>query len=315
VWIAASRGIDATDEWHDVTGYAIVGAVFVGTLAAAAFLAKRGAAGVANAETHVKRERAKSTLRLRPIHAALPLIWLITVEVAVEAWYRKHERGLIVRQAWTVRWPESAPNFRDLQLDDRMSGILRFDEGRGATWLFEGRAAAQAAGGDAQPSGPTSPVNLVVYFFRWDAGRSSILRARGHRPDICLPSAGWIQKADHGARNYSAGDVSLPFRHFEFARGGENKLQPTQIAHAFFCVDEDRVRPVVERPETQRELNEMQGFTLLPKLWRLVRTGARPHGQQVMQAMFVGPKQPGPEEAQARFAELVQGLVVIRPHS
>jgi exosortase/archaeosortase family protein len=40
VWIAATQNLAAVDRWHDIAGYAIVGAVFVGTIAIASALAK-----------------------------------------------------------------------------------------------------------------------------------------------------------------------------------------------------------------------------------------------------------------------------------
>jgi uncharacterized protein (DUF952 family) len=152
----------------------------------------------------------------------------------------------------------------------------------------------------------------VVYFFRWDAGRSSILRARGHRPDICLPSAGWEQTREGGTRMYSAGEVSLPFRHFEFVHqraGG----QVRQVANAFFCVAEDRVLPQARESETLQEIEDLQGFALIPRLWQLVLNGERPRAQQVMQILLIGPKPPTPEEARAVVDQLVEDLVVPRP--
>ena len=244
--------------------------------------------------------------------AGTALAWLLLTELAVEAWYRYHERDLVARQGWTVQWPESAKAFRDLEIDERVSGILRFDEGRGASWQLQ----EKESGGDEEDAvaafRPSSPLTCVAYFFRWTAGRSSILRARGHRPDICLPSVGWELTADHGSRLFSAGALPLPFRHFEFTRRG-NGGQPSQIAHAFFCVGEDVV-PVDRRPsEALSEINERQGLTLIPQLWRLVRSGARPHGQQVMQVILVGTRKTAADEAQAQATELIRSLVVAQP--
>jgi exosortase len=46
VWIASSQGINSVSRWHDMAGYTIVGVVFGGCLALAAFL-KRGRAAAA----------------------------------------------------------------------------------------------------------------------------------------------------------------------------------------------------------------------------------------------------------------------------
>ena len=40
VWLAATRGIPAVGDWHDTAGYAILGAVFLGTMGIAAALTR-----------------------------------------------------------------------------------------------------------------------------------------------------------------------------------------------------------------------------------------------------------------------------------
>ena len=327
VWIAVNRGIDATEQWHDVTGYSIVGIVFFGTMTAASMLGRHKAepreaspkAEITESDARCKsppaRPRAAPLFIVSTSAAAMTLAWLLTIEVAVEGWYRYHERDLVQRQGWTVRWPESAWKFRYLKLDDRMSGLLRFDEGRGASWLLQDAAARREVNSVAPVAAASAPpLTCVVYFFRWDASRSSILRARGHRPDVCLPSVGWAQRADHGTRTYSAGDLPLPFRHFEFAGGG-GAPPSAQIAHAFFCVGEDLMRAGAARSETVSEITEMHGLTLIPHLWRLVRSGERPHGQQVMQVVIVSARQMPTADAESRFAKLLRDLIVTEPEA
>ena len=61
-----------------------------------------------------------SALRRIPTAAFVAVLaWIVVVEIAVETWYRLHERDLIPQPQWTVRWPESAPAFHDIQLDER----------------------------------------------------------------------------------------------------------------------------------------------------------------------------------------------------
>ena len=315
VWIAASRGIDATEQWHDTTGYAIVGIVFFGTMAVASFLAGKQPAvpNQAASKQHAPdiQSRSPRWFRVPALIPAAVVTWLVLAEAAVEGWYRYHERDLVTRQGWTVRWPESAPKYRVAKLDERMSGILRFDEGRGASWALPGTSPQASSEGNAEgvAGAAQSPMTCVLYFFRWTEGRSSILRARGHRPDVCLPSVGWGTHADYGTRTYSASQLSLPFRHFEFRRGKETP-RAGQVAHAFFCVGEDLIRPGVEPAESEQEISERQGLSLLPELWRLVRSGMRPHGQQVMQVILVSPKPISVEEATATFGRLLGELVV-----
>lgn len=320
VWVAANRGIAATDEWHDTTGYSIVILVFVGTLAVAALLSRgKPAAAVADEPANVPSRPSDlgyvtSKLPVRVLAAAL--VWLIAAEVAVESWYRYHERNHAPTVPWTVRWPESAPGFRAIDIDERVRGILRFDEGRAAAWRLDADRTPPGDGADGASEKAAAPLNMscVLYFFRWDAGRSSILRARGHRPDICLPSAGWEQTADSGTRLYSAGEISLPFRHFEFVHQ-QGSGYARQVANAFFCVAEDRITPNARGAETVQEINEMQGFSLIPHLWRLVANGERPRAQQVMQVLLMGPKPVAPGDVQQLVDDLVESVVVPRPAS
>src|SRR4029077_8977976 len=54
-------------------------------------------------------------------------IWFVLVEIGVEAWYRMHERTTIATPAWSVRWPEDAPGYREIKTDERVRELLRFD--------------------------------------------------------------------------------------------------------------------------------------------------------------------------------------------
>ena len=71
-----------------------------------------------------------------------------------------------------------------------------------------------------------------------------MVRARAHRPDLCLPNVGWHQISDRGVAQYAVeGGFSVPFRHVAFAH-----RRSGAVAHTFFCLQEDQlhVRPVPE---------------------------------------------------------------------
>src|SRR5207253_11304953 len=134
---------------------------------------------------------------------------------------------------WSVRWPQSAPEFHDMRIDERARGQLHYDEGHGASW----RSPTQ----DADTAAAVSPVSLL-YFFRWQPGHNSALLANAHRPDVCLPATGWQQTGDFGVRKYQVSpELAIPFRYFVFFREAGGRKQ---YAHAFYCVWEDRVPPV-----------------------------------------------------------------------
>src|SRR5213075_333650 len=137
---------------------------------------------------------------LSPLAVGLSLAWLLAVEIGVECWYRVHERNLVARVSWNVRPPENVAGLRELKIDENVRQTLRFDTGREVSW----KTAA----------GASDSTTNYLYFFRWNPGSSSVIRARAHRPDICLPSAGWQQTSDRGIANYLVDEnFSIPFRH------------------------------------------------------------------------------------------------------
>ncbi len=229
VWIAANRGVNQVEHWHDMAGYAIVGLVFVGCLGLTKLIS-RGKTPPSDS-SHSPSVLRPSSLPVSPAFLAGVLVWLIAIEIGVDAWYRAHERNLRPTVRWNAKFPESAPQFRELRIDERTRSILHDDEGRGAMW---------ASADVGLTDGSRGPATSLLYFFRWFPGHNSALLANAHRPDVCLPSSGWKQTGDFGVREYPASPaLTIPFRHFEFANdaGGRQRF-----AHAFYCVWEDRVR-------------------------------------------------------------------------
>ena len=301
IWIAATENVSAVDRWHDIAGYVIVAVVFLGSLLLAGALARRPEVGGQRSEQKSESpfHRLPSSV-LRPPFLILSLAWLLAVEIGVEGWYRMHERGLIARERWMARWPEHAKDFRDIHIDETTKRILRFDEGRGATW----RIRRSEVGGQRTEEEEAA----LLYFFRWRAGSNSALLANLHRPDVCLPASGWIQRGDFGIRSYRITEnFSLPFRHFVFAQAGPGGRQ--RFAQAFFCLREDKVRNDNDASLAREE------FAQEPSEWSrhervsLAVQGRRHLGQQVMEFVLLSREEVGAEDAEAQFASLVQELV------
>ena len=335
VRIAATENLSAVGRWHDIAGYSIVALVFIGTMALAYVLGKSHRnAGFQPAKGRTRRGEpvppgmASSLpisqtrclldgsgrmpeLRIRCLAAAL--CWLLLVEVGTAAWYRAHERNLVRGIPWSVRWPEQASNFHQLKIDLEIRAVLRFDDGKGAAWTV------------------TSPVNrsepnaisCLLYVFRWNPGKNSALLANLHRPDVCLPASGWTKTADDGVRSYPvSGSFELPFRHFEFQRAFEG-FAP-QIAHAFYCLSEDRAsststslarRSLGEGGRANTNSPGMFGsspeWTRTERL-RTVLEGRRHLGQQVIEAMFISNEPFSAAEAESYLRDLLPDLVVLR---
>ena len=306
VWIAATENVSAVDRWHDFAGYTIVAVVFIGSLALAAFL-NRDNKGERRKEKGENGETEKTPQRsflLSPFYFLLSLVWLFAVEIGVEFWYRAHEREMVSRIQWTARWPEKAPAFRELRISEEVTSTLRFDEGREVAWRIPDPAPLTET---KSPSALDQHPNCFLFFFRWHPGTSTILRARAHRPDVCLPNIGWRQLADHGLRSYRATErLTLPFRHFSFVRDAAG--QRAVFAHAFFCMREDKVKPMVDSVVFDPNEKTPSDWSSSDR-WRVVREGLRNPGQQVMEFVLMSPQEMSGEEAEAKFAALAPEMV------
>ncbi|MEY2518680.1 MAG: hypothetical protein QOF24_439 [Verrucomicrobiota bacterium] len=294
VWIAATQSIPAVDRWHDFAGYSIVVVVFCGSLLLTAILNRNRKVGsrkyeVGNEET----EKAPPPRFLLPtFYFLLCLLWLVVVEAGAHAWYRAHEKNLTARSNWNVRPPEKAPGFREIKIDESVRQTLRFDLGREVTW----KTIAQA--------GPGFSTTNYLFFFRWNPGSASVLRARAHRPDICLPSIGWQQLADRGAKTYLAREeIPIVARHITFRQGNGNA-----VAHTFFCLQEDKTHADAPRPDLQLAEGVQPDWSIKAR-FRTVRDGVRNLGQQVLEVIFVSSQPMDDQAAEDKFAQLLREAV------
>lgn len=271
VWIGATEKISAIDRWHDAAGYAIVACVFIGALVLTGVLGRPKVTIKEDGNSETRRS-AVSYFHVPTFYFAAATCWILLIEIAAAQWYRAHERNLVEATRWEIDWPTGAQNFRDLKIDKQVRTILRFDRGHAASWTLP---VTTSSDGTTQP-----PIVCTLYFFQWNPGKNSALLANLHRPDVCLPAIGWNQIGDSAVENYSiTPELSLPFRDFEFRHGASN--QSRQVAHAFYCLWEDRVR--------SSQPAQMSGA---PSEWtrserlRAVLDGRRHLGQQVMELIM-----------------------------
>jgi exosortase len=304
VWIAATENISEVNRWHNLAGYTIVGLVFVGTLLLAALLGRK--------ETEVSgqtSEHQTSNIKYRipfivPNSCLLSaLCWIVAVELGAHLWYRAHESNLVTTTGWNVQWPAAAHNFRELKIDEEVRRQLRFDQGHGASWTLPASSPATS------PPSRSKTITCLLYLFRWNPGRNSALLANLHRPDVCLPAIGWNQVADTGVRDYPVtSSFALPFHHFEFRHDTpDNSGQ--QVAHAFYCLWEDRA------PSRSGAGSKLSQMAAAHSTWtrderiRAVLEGRRHLGQRVMEVVFMSSGQMAAADAESRFGELVRNVV------
>ena len=304
VRVAATENLSEVSRWHDIAGYSIIALVFVATMALA-YLVGKSEIRKTRSE---KRDGPQSAIGSRqsaiPLsYIATALCWLLLVEIGTASWYRLHERNLISGIRWSVRWPEQAPNFHRLKINDEIRAVLRFDQAEAATWT---------ASSQLDSSRPNT-ISCALYVFRWNPGKNSALLANLHRPDVCLPASGWTQVADDGVRSYPVnGSFELPFRHFEFQRSFEGS--PPQTAHAFYCLSEDRsgeASTSLAGADSPGMFGNRSEWTRAERL-RSVVEGRRHLGQQVIEAIFISSEPLFPADAETHLRDLVRDVVRLR---
>ena len=290
VWIASRNGVGALGHWHDILGYAIVVVVFLGTM----WMASRWKGKRPSEKAVALPPDAQMSPRLLPRSLLVALfVWIIAVEVGAESWYRAHEQNLIARPSWSVHWPENATNYREIKVDSDVRNMLRFDFGREVEWTSNENHASS-----------TPSILNYLFFFRWNPGSGTILRARAHRPDICLPAAGWRQTGEARLQSFPIeNNLSLAFRRFDFVKNTSTGL--ALHAAAFFTLHEDVSH------ESERSVDDNAGLYSnwdWADRWRVVKNGIRNRGQQVMELIMVEPETEEPV-VEREFASLLPQLI------
>jgi exosortase len=304
VWIASADGLAALSRWHDLAGYAIVVLVFIGTMWIASRWkthglpeSRKSVVGRQKSEGRHQRSDVREWRSALGFYFSVALLaWVIVAEIGAEFWYRIHERDLVARPGWSVRWPKNEPGYRVLKIDSEVRNILRFDSGREVAWTPRENGAAAVAAHSAVD---------YLFFFRWNPGSGTILRARAHRPDICLPAAGWREVGKDRIESYLVGpNRSLPFRRFDFVK--PNRGGPPLHAVAFFTLHEDVVHKTEMGAAAAAGLYSNWDWA---DRWRVVRNGIRNRGQQVFELIMLMPPDADDSTADQQFAKLLPNLI------
>jgi exosortase len=204
VWMGTTKGTKSIEAWHDPAGLTILMVCLFGLWIASLIMQRRGnISPIVHPIDH----------RHAPIQLNWPLlgvlaIWFLLVEGGVQIWYRSHQT--LTSSRWSVRWPESESNYKQVAIAPAAETLLRYNEGGGAAW--EGTDGRQ----------------WMMYFFRWLPGRTAARFVKVHRPDICLPASGRTMERDNGIRMLAVNGVTLPVRSYRF----DDRGIPL---HVFYC--------------------------------------------------------------------------------
>jgi exosortase len=202
-WVAAKIGIDSIPKWHDPAGFIIL---FI------CFFALWGLVRLVSGPPPTLQPSKESAPMPLPRRLAIGLgAWLLVTVFGVEVWYRVHETGETLR--WSFEAPTAKKHFANVSLPDPLG-----DERRGVSWTENDGS------------------RWTALFFKWAAGppRSRIL-ARLHRPENCLPAAGFKLQVDRGMINVKAKDLNIPFHAMDFDYDGKQ-------AFVYFCLWQDRLK-------------------------------------------------------------------------
>lgn len=301
-WISHREGLRALDRWHDHTGLALMLACYGGIIALALALSRRQGVATPAPAAEPAPPAASAPLSASPPSAIPParviprpvllgvLAWLALVQLATEAWYRRHERGVAPQPAWSVTWPQQMPQFKTEDFSDPVRRMLLYNEAEGASWQ--------------DPDGN----HWLAYFFRWHPGNSRAKTTQVHNPEVCLPSGGMTKIAAHGRREYPVGTLQIPFETFTFR-------DQHHIAHVFYCVWQNKISAAATTANTSSagtpdgaEHAPMGNWKTRDRLRNVLR-GERHFGQQVLEVIIFD----APDFAQAEAALLRRLPDLIKP--
>jgi exosortase len=164
------RGIDIKDSWHDSTAYATLGVTVLLLFALVSLIG----------HDEGPEKPVLGVARTPPWTKAIPL-GLCSLSLVIAA--------LVV---WRTRTPEheqrQTPDLKALLTVEAPGWvrrdnqeIQRFAASLGTETLFE-------------TSYLRSDVEVTFYLAYWAAGQSTLGIVGLHRPDVCLPNSGWIEK-------------------------------------------------------------------------------------------------------------------------
>ncbi|GAB4270953.1 MAG: hypothetical protein Tsb0018_03060 [Opitutales bacterium] len=166
-WIAASKGPETLDHWHDPAGYIVFLLSFC-TLATLCYLISRR-----TKQLHVRSEPSEANPRLLHMSLAATLLVLLAgIIPASYAWYGLRSKPIEASPNWYINWKEASPHLEFREIPPGIKNVLFYDKGKMGVWMT--------------PAGN----EWIVYFFEWLSPEAAQLSGF-HNPELCLPAVGW----------------------------------------------------------------------------------------------------------------------------
>lgn len=264
-WHAARSGIESVGKWHDPAGLVILVATLAG-LWAMSLRMRRHDPLCEESKEHNPLPRIKTK------SVVLVTMACCSGFVLNYVWYATRERSSDSMVQWKIAAPAGMDMVRRLELGEKERRALGANEDLGLSWT--------------EPDG----YQVFTWWFRWaDQSMVSLMKARCHRPDVCLPASGMRLVEAHRLEWYDAGPIELPFRGYEFD-GTSSRIA------VFFCLWQDGT----ERFGREDNLSHAGRFDA-------VLRGTTRLGQQTLQVMISGAESYA--LAEERFKRILQTLV------
>jgi exosortase len=252
--VAAEKGVDAVESWHDSAGYTILTINFVLLWLAAIFLARLPSTRrvwLQNWWNKLSFYSGESTQKWLPPSPLWLVVLLATVGggfVFSSWWYARGESMAEAPVSWRVEEPASATGFQRQRIPDNVLITLRHDSGWTARWEAPDKAEIQA------------------WYLRWLPGRNAAQLANLHDPRVCLSGLGLEMQAELGTWELDLGKLILPVQTFRFRDG-------PQVVHVFYALLDD-----LAASQMSRQLDN----SILSRL-RAAKEGVRHRGQRLVE--------------------------------
>jgi exosortase len=217
-WQANAHGLEAIEKWHDPAGLSITVACFFCLWAIAVLITKWTKRHAPSSPAKVSSPVVSSPVVSSPVVRRYLLVvgcWAVFILGCTELWYRAHELKSQGAFYWSASFPTNSPSYAAIEINEKVRRNLRHDVGLSGSWKEE------------------DGTEWSGHYFRWNPKSvQSIISARQHRPDVCLPASGLQQVEDAGVEYVNVSGLKLPFRKYTYSLNGAP-------LHVFFCQWED----------------------------------------------------------------------------
>lgn len=301
-WIAAKQGVAAIEKYHDPAGlWILVGCTLGMWLLGLLLRRKKPPAEIQKAENGKPVPDCPSQFTLNPQPStfngpspsssglspqvsalsvsAFPrlslvlIAWLVLVETGSQFWYKSREAKLPPAVAWSLGFPTNNPTLKDLPMASKTFDLLRFDDGKQASWT------------------ESDGTQWAAFYFNWKPGRVAGYLAKRHTPEICMPATGRQMLSGPELMVLKIHGLDLPVRRYRFGPDG-NSL------HVYHCRWEAGATP--DSFVTQ----ESARYNLIRAIW----AGRGNQGQKIIEFIISGTEDPEAAKTMLihRLEELIQ---------